>query len=224
MSKTGVILLSGGLDSLVSLAVARKVCTIKLALTFDYSQKACKEEVVAASKISRFYGIEHKVVKLPFLSEITNNALTDDSAVLNFEKLDENSAKAVWVPNRNGLFLNIAASYADSLGFDYIIIGANQEEAGTFPDNSEEFLDRVDKFFEYSTMKHPKILAPLKEMQKYEIINYAIKNNVPLKYLKSCYNSSLNSGKKHCGECESCKRLRDAILKSVNKDLLKDFF
>ncbi len=224
MSKKGVVLLSGGLDSLVSIAATGDFCNVELALTFDYSQRAVEEEIEASSKIADFYGIEHKVVKLPFLSEITNNALVDDCANLEFKTLDENSAKAVWVPNRNGLFLNIAASFADAKKYDYIIIGANKEEAGTFPDNSEEFLLRADEFFKFSTMVQPKILAPLKNLEKYEIINLAIEKSVPLEFLKSCYNSKEISGKKHCGKCESCKRLHNAILKSVNKDLLKLFF
>ena len=224
MNKKGIVLLSGGLDSLVSIAVARDFCKVELALTFDYSQRALKEEIEASSKIADFYGIEHKVVKLPFLSEITNNALVDDCANLEFKTLDENSAKAVWVPNRNGLFLNIAASFADAKKYDYIIIGANKEEAGTFPDNSEEFLLKADEFFKFSTMVQPKILAPLKNLEKYEIINLAIEKSAPLEFLKSCYNSKEISGKKHCGKCESCKRLHNAILKSVNKDLLKLFF
>ena len=67
MSKKGVVLLSGGLDSLVSIAAARDFCKVELALTFDYSQCAVEEEIEASSKIADFYGIEHKVVKLPFL-------------------------------------------------------------------------------------------------------------------------------------------------------------
>lgn len=224
MTKTGVVLLSGGLDSFVSIEASKEICDIKLALTFDYGQRALDDEILASGEIARFYKIEHRIIKLPFLSEITKNALTDDKKNLDFNKLDNNSAKAVWVPNRNGLFLNIAASYADSYGFDYIIIGANKEEAQTFPDNGEEFLSRAAALFEYSTLKKPQVLAPLKGMEKFEIINFAVKNDVPLEYLKSCYNSKGQTGMKHCGKCESCKRLRAAILKSVNKDLLKLFF
>ena len=223
LKKTAIILLSGGLDSLVSLQKAQEFCDVKMALTFDYSQHALSEEIEASREISRFYNIEHRVVKLPFLAEITNNALTCDEN-LDFEKFDNDSAKAVWVPNRNGLFLNIAACFCESFNFDFIIIGANKEEAGTFIDNSLEFLERADEFFEFSTQKKPKILAPLKDMEKFEIINYAVANNVPLKYLKSCYNSIEKTGAKHCGKCESCKRLHQAILKSVNKDLINLFF
>ncbi len=195
-----------------------------MALIFDYNQRAKEGEILASKKIAEHYGIEHKVVELPFLAQISKSALNDASKNVEFDTLGEQSAKAVWVPNRNGLFVNIAASYADSFGYDFIIIGANKEEAQTFPDNGLEFLNRADSFFEYSTMKQPKVLAPLKDMEKFEIINCAIENNVPLNLLKSCYKHNAQNPNAHCGVCESCKRLKMAILKSSNKDLNKLFF
>ena len=224
MNKSAIILLSGGLDSFVSLAAALEEYDVKLALTFDYSQRAFMEEFEASSEICKYYKIEHKVIKLPFLAQITNTALADENKNLEFDTLGEESKNAVWVPNRNGLFLNIAASYADSMNIDYIIIGANKEEAGTFSDNSLEFLKLADEFFNYSTQKHPKILAPLANLEKYQIINLALEKKAPLKLIKSCYDSKEKTGAKHCGKCESCKRLKAAILKSVNKDLLNLFF
>lgn len=221
-----VILLSGGLDSLVSLAAAIdkgvKVC---LALTFDYGQRAAEDEISAAKEICRIYNIKHKVIKLPFLSEISNSALNNNTDNLEFETLNEDSMKAVWVPNRNGLFLNIAAAFCDAAGYNSIIIGANKEEAGTFSDNSKEFCKVAGEFFKYSTLKGVKVFAPLIDMEKYEIINHALELGVNLRLLKSCYNAEDKfSAKKHCGVCESCKRLKAAILKSENKDLIKLFF
>ena len=64
------------------------------------------------------------------------------------------------MPNRNGLFLNIAGSFADSENYDYILIGANKEEAQTFPDNTIDFINAINKEFEYSTQKKPKVCAP----------------------------------------------------------------
>lgn len=223
-NKKAVILLSGGLDSLVSLVLAKKICDVDLALTFDYGQKALEDEISASAQIAEFYNVKHKVIELPFLKDITNNALTNPDIELGFENLGEESAQAVWVPNRNGLFINIAASYADAFKFDYIIIGANKEEAETFSDNSAEFIEAADNFFLYSTGQKPRVLAPLCGLEKYEIINEAVKNNVELRLLKSCYNSSMQTNKRHCGECESCKRLKSAILKSLHKDLINLFF
>ena len=113
MSKAGIALLSGGLDSFISLNLASREMDIKLALTFNYGQIAFEDELEAASAIAAKYGIEHKVIELPFLSEI----------------IDLNE---VWIPNRNGLFLNIAGVFADRYDFDYIIFGANKEEGQEF--------------------------------------------------------------------------------------------
>jgi len=218
MNKTGVILLSGGLDSLVSLDIARKKgIDIKLALTFNYSQKALKDEIEAAKKICKYYDIVHKVIDIPFLAEISSNALTE------VDNDDLNTLKGVWIPNRNGLFLNIAACFCDKYKYDYIIFGANAKEAVDFPDNSEAFIKNCDEFFKYSTLNKPKALAPCAKFDKIEIVNYAIDNNVPLKLLKSCYRAAID-GKKHCGECMSCKLLREAILKSKNPRLVEEIF
>ena len=98
------------------------------------------EEISASEEICAKYGVELKVIKLPFLAEISNSALNKDDKKLEFETLGKESARAVWVPNRNGLFLNIAASFCDAFGYKAVIIGANKEEAATFLDNSIEFL------------------------------------------------------------------------------------
>lgn len=230
--KSAVILLSGGLDSYVSLVYSQKQgYDIKLALTFDYGQKAALEEISASEKICAKYGVELKVIKLPFLAEISNSALNKDDKKLEFETLGKESARAVWVPNRNGLFLNIAASFCDAFGYKAVIIGANKEEAATFLDNSIEFCNAAETAFKYSTNAHPTVVAPLSDLEKCEIISLGVELGIDFKLLKSCYASSKNSDKArrdtpfhHCGVCESCKRLKSAILKSGNKDLLKLFF
>ena len=218
MMNKAVILLSGGLDSLVSLDIASKTCDVELALTFDYGQKAFKEEKEASLKIAKLYNIRHEIIKLSFLSEITNNALTDD------KKTDLNDFREVWIPNRNGLFLNIAACYCDKFNYDFIVIGVNKKEAQNFSDNSTKFIQNAQTFFEYSTQKHPKVLAPCQTYDKIEIINYAIDNKLDLSLLKSCYDSKNNSGKKHCGSCMSCKLLKEAIQQSKNPKLLEEIF
>ena len=118
------------------------------------------------------------------------------------------SAKAVWVPNRNGLFLNIAAAYADSFNLDYIIYGANKDEGTTFPDNTEEFRKNISEVFETSTLQKPKVIAPLINYTKDDIVKIAINNNVPLNLIWSCY----DTGKYHCGVCESCQHLKRALI------------
>ncbi len=223
MNKKGVILLSSGLDSIVALDFARDFCEIKLALTFDYGQKAAKEEIEASKKICLKYDIPHKTIELPFLKEITNNSLTNKDLNLEFEKSDENSAKNVWVPNRNGLFANIGASYAESFDYDYIIMGLNREEAETFPDNSIDFIEKGTDLFKFSTLSHPEIYAPLYNLTKNEIVSIGVVRKVDFSLIRSCYDSSDNQ-KTHCGKCESCIRLKNALINTNNSDLLKIIF
>lgn len=204
-----IILLSGGLDSLVSLGLKKDELNITLALTFDYGQKSAKTEIDASKKICEYCNIEHKVIKLDWLKQITHTSLVSEESVPTGKALEkpEDSAKSVWVPNRNGLFLNIAGSFADSEDYDYILIGANKEEAQTFPDNTAEFINAINKEFEYSTQKKPKVCAPLINYIKNDIVMLALKHNIPLDLTRSCY----QGGEKHCGICESCSRLKHAL-------------
>lgn len=217
-----IILLSGGLDSLVSLGLKKEELNISLALTFDYGQKSLAQEIKASSNISKYYGIEHKVIKLDWLKDITNTALVSDKDIPAAEDLEmsEDTAKSVWVPNRNGLFLNIAGSFADSYGYDYILIGANKEEGQTFPDNTQEFINSINEEFKYSTRKQPKVVAPLINYDKNDIVMLALKHGVPLEYTRSCY----QGGERHCGICESCTRLRHALQSNNDEYYTKILF
>ena len=93
-----------------------------------------------------------------------------------------------------------------------------------FLDNSKRFIEASDKFFSYSTLNKVKVFAPCAEFDKIQIVNYAIDNNVPLKLLKSCYQNSKQTGKKHCLECMSCKLLYNAIKNSKKPQLIKEIF
>lgn len=210
-----IILLSGGLDSLVSLDYAKDEYNIQFAITFDYGQRAAKKEIEAAKAIADYFNIDHKIIEIPWLEEITETSLVNTSKDLpalssgeldNPEKTIE-SAKNVWVPNRNGLFLNIAACFADSINFTHIIFGANKEEGTTFPDNTQEFIDKINESFEFSTLVKPKVFAPLINLNKTEIIKLAFEIEAPLNLVRSCYTDE----KKHCGKCESCLRLKRAL-------------
>ena len=184
-----IILLSGGLDSLVALGAYKEKYNISLALTFDYGQKSANEEIRTSKNICKHYNIEHSIIKLDWLKKITKTALVSNIEVPrdSFGTID--SAKRVWVPNRNALFLNIAASFADAQDFDYIIFGANKDEAGNFPDNTELFQKNITELFKSSTLKHPEVLAPLINYSKGDIVKIAIANDVPLHMVRSCYNS-----------------------------------
>ena len=204
-----VVLLSGGLDSLVTLGYSQKHTdyNVELALTFDYGQKASKAEIEYSKKISEYYNIEHKIINLDWLKDITKTALVANSRVPETGLNTKESAALVWVPNRNSLFLNIAAAFCDSYGYEYILYGANKEEALTFPDNTEKFRASVTEVFKTSTLVHPKVAAPLINYNKNDIVRIAVEDDIPLEYVRSCYNSAY----KHCGKCESCTNLKNAL-------------
>lgn len=220
--KKSIILLSGGLDSLVSLGLKKDELNITLALTFDYGQKSLEKEILASAKICEYYDIEHKVIKLDWLREITKTSLVSSDDVPSGEALiDSNqSAKSVWVPNRNGLFLNVAGCFADSYGYDYLLIGANKEEAQTFSDNTQQFIDAVNNEFKFSTQSPPEVIAPLINCNKNDIVMLALKHGIPLELTMSCY----QGGERHCGICESCSRLKKALEANHDSYYIKVLF
>ena len=217
-----IILMSGGLDSLVSLGLKKDELNISLGLTFDYGQKSVQQEIEASKKICDYYGIEHVVIKLDWLKDITQTSLVSDDEIPTGKGLEDGvqSMKSVWVPNRNGLFLNIAGCYADSYGYDYIVIGANKEEAQTFSDNTQDFIDAINKEFQYSTQNAPKVVAPLINYVKNDIVMLALDSAVPLELTRSCY----QGGEKHCGICESCVRLKNSLLANNDDKYIKVLF
>ena len=221
--KTAIILLSGGLDSLVS--IQKSGCDIKLGLIFDYGQRAFKQEKKSAQKIAKYYNFPLITIKLNWLKDIVENGLTNPQKVhkiknFNDKKELEKSMQSVWVPNRNALFVNIGASYCEAKNIDCIIIGANKEEGETFKDNSKNFITNCNKLLKTSTNKEIKVIAPLINLNKNEIIKEAVKLNVPLEYLYSCYKGE----EKHCGKCESCLHLKKALKQNIRNDLLKKLF
>ncbi len=148
MKKKSVVLLSSGLDSTVNLYEAIGQSQVVLALTFDYGQRAAVRETAFAGRLVQGLGIPHKIISLPWFADFTRTSLIDASAdipvarqvAIDDREISAQSAKAVWVPNRNGIFLNIAAGFAEGMGADWIVPGFNAEEAVTFPDNSAEFM------------------------------------------------------------------------------------
>lgn len=210
-----IILLSGGLDSVVSFGLLREKLNVNLALTFDYGQKSLEKEIEASKWYCNYYKTEHRIIKLDWLRKITNTSLVSNEEIPN-----EENAKAVWVPNRNGLFLNIAGAFADSLGYKNIIIGANKEEAQNFPDNTKDFIERINKEFEFSTLTKPQVVAPLINYNKEKIIKLALENNIPLDKISSCYKNT----KKHCGKCSSCVKLKKALILNSAEKYLNELF
>jgi 7-cyano-7-deazaguanine synthase len=210
-----VVLFSGGLDSTVNLYEAHQAGNLKLALTFDYSQRAVKKEIETAKKLSSLLNVPHKVVKLSFFEDLGKSSLVDKSqnvptgADISMDDLKQShkTAQSVWVPNRNGIFMNIAAGFAESLDADTIVPGFNLEEAATFPDNSEDFLQSLNASLKFSTQRKVKTHCFTTQLTKTQIVKRGIELKVPFSLIWPCYFSEEH----WCGQCESCQRSRRAF-------------
>lgn len=205
-----IVLLSGGLDSTYNLYRAVRERDVVQVLTFNYGQRAAGKEAAVAKKICASLDLPWLLIDVPFLSLLGGSSLTQasmklplggDVSIADHSKSLETAA-SVWVPNRNGLFLNIAGCFADRLGAEKIIPGFNFEEASTFPDNSEAFISAINESLKFSTRAQSQVECFSIGMNKVEIVAKARELGVDFSQLWSCYQSF----DKWCGECESCLR------------------
>ncbi|MEZ4751593.1 MAG: 7-cyano-7-deazaguanine synthase QueC [Bdellovibrionota bacterium] len=222
--QSAIVLLSGGLDSSIALALTLREQAIKLALHISYGQRAARSEALHAAAVAEFLGVPFRVLELPWFesfdsgllgtAEIPSPSRTD----LDDLKTSQETAKAVWVPNRNGIFIEIAAGFAEQYGADNVIVGFNREEAATFSDNSVAYLEALNQALRYSTANGVRVVSPTAEMDKVAIVQTALRINFPLELLWSCYFST----EKMCGACESCMRLKRAL--EVNNSSRDELF
>lgn len=215
MKTKSLVLLSGGLDSSVNLYQAHRDTEVIMALTFDYGQRAARKEIESARALCAGLGITHQVVELPWFKVFSRSSLTDanqpvpqgSEVSIDDLKTSEQTAEKVWVPNRNGILLNIAAGFAEGLGAEVVIPGFNAEEAATFPDNTSEFLSALDHSFQFSTATGVKTKCFTVDLSKTEIVRLGKELKVPFDQLWPCY----HAGDSWCGECESCQRFQRAV-------------
>lgn len=187
------------------------------AMTFDYGQRAAAREIAAAKQFCDRWHFHHTVIALPWLQQWTRTALVNPAAALpTFTPTDQAlndwqrahaSASAVWVPNRNGVFIQIAAALAESVRAEWIVTGFNAEEATTFPDNTAEFVARTNAALALSTLSVPQVVSYTQAMTKAEIVQCACVRDVPLRWCWPCY----EGGETWCGQCESCARFQRAL-------------
>jgi 7-cyano-7-deazaguanine synthase len=123
------------------------------------------------------------------------------------------SMKAVWVANRNGVFLNVAAAFAEASGESEVLVGFNKEEAATFPDNSAGYIEAVNRALSFSTLNGVRVASYTTEWGKPRILKEAIGIGLPLDLVWSCY----EAGPRRCWKCESCKRSERALLAAGDK-------
>lgn len=227
--KRSIVLLSGGLDSVVSFACACEQSDVCLALTFDYGQRAVEREIEAAHECCRIYAIPHRVIGLEWLAKITKTALVNRSQEIPQMKEEDleqkgpgsvETMKAVWVPNRNGLFVNSAAAFAENLRAQIIVAGFNREEGTIFPDNSPNFVEAVNQSLAVSTLESVQLVSYTQHLTKAEIVQLGVEMDAPLGSFYSCYGGE----KLMCGQCESCVRVKRAFVSTGHGDIIQHRF
>ncbi|MDD5277641.1 MAG: 7-cyano-7-deazaguanine synthase QueC [Methylovulum sp.] len=209
MQKKAIILLSGGLDSITTLALAKQQGFTCYALSFDYGQRH-NAELVAAAQIAAHYQVaEHKVIKLG-LGSIGGSALTD--AHIAVPNTAQEGIPVTYVPARNTIFLSFALGWAEVLDLHDIFIGVNAVDYSGYPDCRPEFIQAFQQLANLATKAgvegtHFKIHTPLIQLSKADIIKQGIALGVDYKHTVSCY--SADGQGRACRVCDAC-RLRTA--------------
>jgi 7-cyano-7-deazaguanine synthase len=207
-TKKAVVLLSGGIDSATTLAIAVKEGFECYALSFNYGQRHAFE-LEAAREIADKLGAEkHLVVSLD-LDKIGGSALTGDMEVPKDRSVEEigGGIPVTYVPARNTIFLSVALGWAEVIGAGEIFIGANVRDYSGYPDCRPEFLAAFDRMANLATRcglkgEGIKIRAPLIEFSKAEVIRLGLDLGVDFSITRSCYDPVDDDSA--CGRCDSC--------------------
>ncbi len=222
-TKLAIVLVSGGMDSCVTAAVANQQFRLAL-LHVSYGQRTEARELRAFNEIADFYQAEKRLsVSLEHLKMIGGSALTDEKIPVpemdllrtQNSKLKTSSIPSTYVPFRNAHLLAIATSWAEVIGATSIFIGAVEEDSSGYPDCREIFYQAFNRVIETGTKPETKIeiVTPLIHMKKSAIVKQGVQLGAPLHLTWSCYQSS----DKACGRCESCvlrlKGYREAGIK-----------
>jgi 7-cyano-7-deazaguanine synthase len=204
-----IVLLSGGMDSLVCAGLACKDYRDVYALHLNYGQKTSARERISFDEICEHYKIpleKRKIIDMTFLKQIGGSSLTDEAIDVKTYKGDSSDIPDSYVPFRNSIILSLAVSWAEAVGAEKLFIGANFEDSPGYPDCRPSYYEAFNKVIKEGTKAgNIEILTPVIRMKKRDIVLLGKDLNVPFQFSWSCYKSSA----KACGQCDSCAlRLR----------------
>jgi 7-cyano-7-deazaguanine synthase len=219
MKKRAIVLLSGGIDSATTLAVAQSEGFRIFALTFNYGQRHAQEIESAGRIVKAMQVREHRIIKIN-LREIGCSALTDEIEVPRDRPIGV-GIPVTYVPARNTIFLSYALAWAEVLEIGDIFIGANAIDYSGYPDCRPEYLSAFEKMAGLATRaavegKKLKLHAPLINLTKAEIIRKGLSLRVDYSLTHSCYDPL--PGGKACGRCDSCRIRRKGFREVGIKD------
>ena len=210
--KSAVCLVSGGMDSCVTAAIAKAANDEIAFLHISYGQRTERRELQAFNDIADFYKVEKRLaVSIEYLAKIGGSSLTDKSIEVSEADLESKEIPTSYVPFRNANMLAIATSWAEVLKANSIYIGAVSEDSSGYPDCRPEFYAAFERTIEVGTKPETniKIITPIIELSKAEIVAKGLELNAPLYLSWSCYKSEDLA----CGKCDSCAlRLRGFAL------------
>lgn len=204
-----VALISGGVDSIVACLLAGASKT--LPLFFNYGQKAKLMEYKCARFLAKKYcGIRLQRIKLPWYRSVVSPPICRRYSFLSHE-----NRNVAYAPFRNSIFILIAAAIAEVNGYSEVIIGSHNHDT-VYPDNSPEYIEAMNELISIAGMgDHPiRIISPVINMNKEEIIQKALEIGIPVENTWSCYNSN----RIPCGVCLNCNERRNAFVSLGVKD------
>jgi 7-cyano-7-deazaguanine synthase len=203
-----VVLVSGGMDSCVTAAIAKAENEEIAFLHISYGQRTERRERRAFNDIADFYRVDKRLdVSIEYLAKIGGSSLTDETIAVTDADLDSKEIPTSYVPFRNANMLSIATSWAEVLGANRIYIGAVAEDSSGYPDCRPEFYEAFEKAIDAGTKPDTRIeiKTAIIHLSKAEIVKKGIELNAPLDLSWSCYKSEDAA----CGVCDSCAlRLR----------------
>ena len=203
MNKKAICILSGGMDSTLASYMAKNDGYEIIAFHFNYGQRTQDRELKAFRDICDDLKILEKYeIDIPFFTQIGASALTDKTIDVPTGGI-EAGVPITYVPFRNGIFLSITSAIAEKEGATAMYIGVVQEDSSGYPDCTDLFISDMTKAINQGTKEETKIeiLTPLVHLSKAQIVQEAVKLNVPLEHTWSCYKEESEA----CGVCDSCR-------------------
>jgi 7-cyano-7-deazaguanine synthase len=208
MNKLSIVLVSGGMDSCVTAAIARSEAEEIALLHISYGQRTERREKKAFNDIADFYGAAKRLeVSIEYLAKIGGSALTDAALDVPEADLESREIPTTYVPFRNANMLSIATSWAEVIRAESIYIGAVAEDSSGYPDCRPEFYKAFGKTIDAGTKPETRIeiRTPIIHLSKAEIVRKGLELSAPLHLSWSCYRNEDAA----CGTCDSCAlRLR----------------
>lgn len=203
MKPLAVVLMSGGMDSTLCAAIAKEDGYEIAALHLNYGQRTQNRELQAFNEVCDFYEIKHRlIVDIGYLKQIGGSSLTDEKLSIPKDGLNPDRIPNTYVPFRNGNLLAIATSWAEVIGANAIYIGAVEQDSSGYPDCRIDFFKAFQDAINAGTRPETKIkiITPIINLSKKEIVQKSIHLGAPIYLTWSCYEREDVA----CGECESC--------------------